>query len=290
MVDKMTKLEDLTTLYSPTWCPGCGDFGIWAAFKSAAVAEGWDNTNTCLVAGIGCHGHLLSFVKITGFEGLHGRPIPVATGIKLANHKLNVVVFTGDGDCLAEGGNHLVHGARRNHDITVVLHDNAVYGLTTGQTSPASPEGYKSKSTPAGSVEEPIYPLALAIASGATWVGRGYAGEIPKLTALLKEAVAHKGFALLDVLQPCATFNKEYTHEYFQENTYWLPESYDAGDKMEALKKAWEWGPKRIALGVVYKKEKPSYEEMIGLAGGKPTLVEREEGVRQVGEELEKFM
>jgi len=119
----MTQLTDLTTPNQPNWCPGCGDFGIWAAFKNAAVKQGWDNTNTCIVAGIGCHGHIVNFVKITSFEGLHGRPLPVATGIKFANHKLNVIVFTGDGDCLSEGGNHYLHAARRNQNITVILHE-----------------------------------------------------------------------------------------------------------------------------------------------------------------------
>jgi 2-oxoglutarate ferredoxin oxidoreductase subunit beta len=146
---------------------------------------------------------MLNYVKLCGFEGLHGRPIPVACGIKMANHNLNVVVFTGDGDCLAEGGNHLVHAARRNHNITVMLHDNAVYGLTTGQASPRSPTGYKSKSTPEGSVDEPTNPLALAIVSGATWVAREYASNIAKLSELMIEAVEHRGFSLLDILQPC---------------------------------------------------------------------------------------
>ena len=151
-------------LHSPntlTWCSGCGDFGIWSAFMAAAAQAKWNNTNTALVAGIGCHGHIVNFLELTSFEGLHGRAIPVAAGIKLVNHKLNVFVFTGDGDALAEGGNHLIHAARRNQDLTVIIHDNAIYGLTTGQTSPRSPLGFKSKSTPFGNIEEPLQPLRL---------------------------------------------------------------------------------------------------------------------------------
>jgi 2-oxoglutarate ferredoxin oxidoreductase subunit beta len=139
---------------TPTWCPGCGDFGIWTAFQNAASMANWNNTNTVLVAGIGCHGHIVNFMDITSFEGLHGRAIPVASGIKMANHNLNVFVFTGDGDSLSEGGNHFSHAARRNQNLTVIIHDNAIYGLTTGQTSPRSPIGFQSKSTPNGNINE----------------------------------------------------------------------------------------------------------------------------------------
>src|SRR3972149_490933 len=135
----MTSMQDLKTQCFPNWCPGCGNLAIWSAFKNAAVANTWDNANTALVAGIGCHGHMVNFVKITSFEGLHGRALPVATGVKLANHDLNVFVFTGDGDCLGEGGNHFIHACRRNHDLTVIIHDNSLYSLTTGQTSPTTP-------------------------------------------------------------------------------------------------------------------------------------------------------
>jgi len=258
----MIKLEDLTTKCNPTWCPGCGNFGIWGAFKNAVVKQGWDNTNSVLVAGIGCHGNFVNFIKLTSFEGLHGRAIPVATGIKLANHKLNVFVFSGDGDCLGEGGNHLLHGARRNHDLTVMIHDNELYSLTTGQTSPASPHGLKTKSTPFGNPDYPISPVTLAIAAGATFVARGYAGDIPRLTELIIKANAHKGFSVIDVLQPCVTFNKDFNHKFFQENTYQL-ENYDATNKEEAFKKSLEWGLKQIPLGIFYKEEKPSYEESL---------------------------
>lgn len=266
------KLQDLTTKCSPNWCPGCGDFAIWGAYKNAAVKQGWDNSNTALVAGIGCHGHIINFVKTNSFEGLHGRALPVATGIKIANHRLNVIVFTGDGDCLGEGGNHFIHTCRRNHDLTVLLHDNAVYGLTTGQTSPVSPHGYKSKSTPEGNFDNPISPLSLAIASGATFVARVYAGNIPMLTDLIIKANDHKGFALIDILQPCVTFNKEYTHPFFQANTYQLGSDYDPTNRTAAFAKSLEWGLKQIPVGIFYQVEKPTYEDQLSQLQNTPLV------------------
>lgn len=256
------QLADLTTICSPNWCPGCGDLAIWGAFKNAAVQDGWDSTNTGLVAGIGCHGHLLNFTKLVSFEGLHGRAIPVASGLKLSNHRLNVFVFTGDGDCLSEGGNHFIHAGRRNIDLTIFIHDNAIYGLTTGQTSPTSPMGFKTKSTPDGNIDNPLNPLTMAIASGATFVARGYAGDIPGLAALMIKAKNHKGLSVVDILQPCVTFNKEYTHSYYRENTYQLEASHNAQNKTAAFEKALEWGPKQIPLGVFYDVQAPTYESL----------------------------
>lgn len=285
----MTQLSDLNTPCSPTWCPGCGDFAIWAAFKNAAVRSGWDNTNTVLVAGIGCHGHILNFTKLTSFEGLHGRAIPVATGIKLANHNLNVFVFTGDGDCFGEGGNHFIHACRRNHNITVFIHDNAIYGLTTGQTSPTSPHEYKSKSTPGGNPDYPINPLSLAIASGATFVARGYAGNIPDLTELMIKANAHQGMTVVDILQPCVTWNKDYTHTYYQENTYQLDLNYEAANKEVAFKKSLEWGPKQIPLGIFYKVSQPTHESQIPQIANGP-LVNNSPERKDLTELFKKFV
>jgi len=268
-------LQELQTPYAPNWCPGCGNLNIWASFKNAAVKEGWDNTNTALVAGIGCHGHILNFVKLTSFEGLHGRALPVASGLKLANNRLNVFVNVGDGDCLGEGGNHFVHTARRNHDITVLLHDNTLYALTAGQTSPATEKGMKTKSTPYGNPDEPVYPLALAIASGATFVARAYSGDMEKLTELIIEANKHKGFAFIDILQPCVTFNKVCTHAMYRENTYYLGDDYDPTNKQEALAKAYEFGEKKIPLGIFYREEKPTVESQFAQISEKP-LVDQE--------------
>lgn len=268
----MPTLADLQTPYFPTWCPGCGNFTIWAAFKNAAVKQGWDNTNSVLVAGIGCHGHLVNYTKLTAFEGLHGRALPVATGIKIANNRLNVFVFSGDGDSLAEGGNHFVHAARRNHDIKVILHDNAIYGLTTGQTSPMTPLGFKSKSTPDGNIDDPIAPITLAIAAGAGFVARGFAGDIPQLTDLFIQASKHPGYALVDVLQPCVTFNKNYSHAFYRENTYYLGADHDVTNREQAFARSLEWGPKKIALGVMYKSDRPSYESQIEQLTNKPLI------------------
>lgn len=271
-----------------TWCPGCGDFGIWTAFKQAATKQGWDNSNTAIVAGIGCHGHIVNFIKLTSFEGLHGRPIPVASGIKMANHDLNVFVFTGDGDCLAEGGNHFIHAARRNQNITVILHDNAVYGLTTGQTSPRSPKGFKSKSTPQGNIEEPLHPLRMALAAGATFLGREYAGNIPQLTELMIKASEHEGFAVVQVLQPCVTFNHIYSHAFYQENTYAVGPDYDPTNKVAAYEKLLEWGEKQIPVGVLYQVEQPTYEEQIPQIG-KKSLVGQGARKREIKDLLKRY-
>ena len=281
-------LDDLQTPYSPNWCPGCGNLNIWSAFKDAAVKEGWDNTNTAVVAGIGCHGHILNFVKLTSFESLHGRAIPVATGIKIANNKLNVFVHTGDGDCLAEGGNHFMHACRRNHDITILLHDNSLYALTSGQASPATQHGVVTKSTPSGNPDEPLYPLAIAIASGATFVARAYTGDIPKLTELIIEANNHKGISVIDILQPCVTFNKICTHRFYQENTYYLGKDYDSTDREKAFSKALEFGEKKIPLGVFYNVEKPSYESQIEQIS-KETLVDKTPNLKDMNSLFKKY-
>jgi len=268
----MTKIDDLKTPHFPSWCPGCGNLNIWSSFKNAAVQEGWDNSNSAIVAGIGCHGHIVNFMKMNSFEGLHGRALPVATGVKMVNHRLNVFVFTGDGDCFGEGGNHFIHACRRNHDLTVLIHDNTLYALTTGQTSPLSEHGFKTKSTPQGNPDEPFNPLALAIVSGATFVARAYAGDMPKLTEIIVAANKHKGLSLIDILQPCVTFNKVCTHGYYRENTYYLEPDYDPTNKQKALDRAFEFGEKKIPLGIFYKSDKPSYEEQIPQIKDKPLI------------------
>ena len=277
----------LTTPNKLNWCPGCGNFGIWTAFKDAAVTEDWNNGNTVMVAGIGCHGHMVNFVKLTAFEGLHGRAIPVASGIKIANQRLNVFVFTGDGDCLSEGGNHFLHAARRNQNITVILHDNAIYGLTTGQTSPRSPRTYRSKSTPAGSRGEPLHPLRVAITAGATFAARWYSGDIAGLTDLMIRANRHKGFAVIDVLQPCVTFNHLYTHMYYQRHTYELEDTHDKTDIQAALKKTYEWDEGKIPVGVFYEVSRPTYEEQMTAGSDKPLM--KTAGKREIDALIESF-
>ncbi len=262
--------DSLKTNFLPTWCPGCGDFGIWKSLQDALAALGIGTDDGLLVYGIGCHGNMSDWMKMYGFTGLHGRALPVAQGAKLANHTLPVVVISGDGDCLGEGGNHFIHAAKRNPDITVMIHDNQVYGLTTGQASPTAKQGFKTKSTPEGVVDEPVNPLLLAIAAGATFVARGFAGDMPGLTKLMKDAITHKGFSVVDILQPCVTFDKVHTYTWYRPRLYKLEDSgYTPDNKMKAIEKAMEWEDK-IPVGVVYQETRPTSEEREPALSGAP--------------------
>lgn len=258
----MPKGDTYNTSHAPTWCPGCGDFGIWISLKMALADLGLDPHTTAIVYGIGCSGNMANTVKAYGFHGLHGRPIPAAEGIKLANHALNVIVVAGDGDTYGEGMNHFLSSIRGNHDITMLVHDNQVYGLTTGQTSPTSEKGYESKSTPAGVIEEPVHPVPLALAAGAGFVARGFAGNTPQLTDLIKQAIQHKGFSLVDVLQPCVTFNKHNTFQWFYQRVYDLAkEGYQPNDWNAAMAKARE--TERLPTGVFYTDGRPPYHAAV---------------------------
>jgi 2-oxoglutarate ferredoxin oxidoreductase subunit beta len=253
-------LNDFDTPNRPTWCPGCGNFGIWLSLKNAFVKLGIPAEQAFLVYGVGCHGNMNNWMKVYGLEGLHGRTLPVAQAVKLANHDLTVVAVSGDGDGLGEGGNHFLHAAKRNPDISVIIHDNGVYGLTTGQASPTAKKGTKTKSTPDGVTDEPVNPLTLAITAGATFVARGFAGDTPHLTELLAEAMNHKGFALVDVLQPCVTFNKINTYAWYRQRIYKLEsEGYVPDNKMKAFEKAMEWGD-RIPTGIIYRENRETNE------------------------------
>lgn len=253
--------DSLKTNFLPTWCPGCGDFGIWMALRDSLSKLGIGSDDGLIVYGIGCHGNMYDWMNMYGFAGLHGRALPVAQGAKLANHKLPVIVISGDGDCLGEGGNHFIHAAKRNPDITVFIHNNEVYGLTTGQASPTAQIGFKTKSTPEGAVDEPINPLTLALTAGATFVARGFAGDMPGLTEIMKKAVEHKGFSVVDILQPCVTFDKVHTYAWYRSRLYKLEtENYVPDNKLKALEKAMEWGD-RIPLGIFYKQDKPTSED-----------------------------
>lgn len=257
----MSSVNDFTTPHFPNWCPGCGDFGIWAAVKGALVRLGWTPTDFVIVYGIGCHGHMINFLKSYGFDGLHGRPVPVAEGIKLANKGLNVLVVAGDGDTFGEGTNHLVHAARRNHNLTMIVHDNQVYGLTTGQTAPTAESGFKTKSTPFGVLEQAINPLTITIAAGATFVARGFAGDIAYATELIVAGVNHKGFSYIDVFQPCVTFNHVNTYQWYRERVYKLGPDHNKRDKAAAFSKALE--VERLPTGVFYEEDRSIYEEEI---------------------------
>lgn len=249
------------TNFLPTWCPGCGDYGIWKALQGAFTKLQIGTNEGLIVYGIGCHGNMYDWMNMYGFIGLHGRTLPVAQGVKLANHTLPVVVVSGDGDGLGEGGNHFIHAAKRNPDITVIIHDNQVYGLTTGQAAPTAKAGFKTKSTPDGVTDEPLSPLSLALTAGATFVARGFAGDLPGLTELMAMAVEHKGFAVVDVMQPCVTFDKVHTYQWYRQRLYKLEATgYVPDNKLKAMEKAMEWGDK-IPLGVFYREDKPTSED-----------------------------
>jgi len=276
------EMKDLQTRQNPNWCPGCGDYGILAALKAALIELNFDIKNVVIVTGIGCGSKINHWVKCYGFESLHGRPIPVATGVKLANPDLKVIAIGGDGDAYGLGMGHFIHAMRRNLDITYIVQDNQVYGLTTGQTSPTSDRGTKSKSTPFGAIEVPVNPIDLAFGSGATFIARGYAGDLKHLTSLIVQGVKHEGFALIDTLQPCVSFNKINTYDFFNKRVYKLEE--DKSYKMpfidengmfdtsigDAMKRSREWNEK-IPIGVFYKGFRPTYESSeIGLSEGRP--------------------
>ncbi len=256
----------------PTWCPGCGDYGIWMSLKEALAKQGIGPEDGLIVYGVGCHGNMYDWMNIYGFSGLHGRTLPVAQGVKLANHKLPVIVVSGDGDGLGEGGNHFLHAAKRNPNITVILHDNQVYGLTTGQASPTAKPGFVTKSTPEGSVDNPVNPLLISIAAGATYVARAFAGDTPGLIQIMSDAIAHKGFSIVDVLQPCVTFDKVHTYQWYRQRVYQLKdENYVPDNKLKAIEKAMEWGDK-IPLGVFYKEDKPTSEDHEAALAGDPLI------------------
>jgi 2-oxoglutarate ferredoxin oxidoreductase subunit beta len=256
------------------WCPGCGDFGILTAVTKAILLLDLNPKDVLLVSGIGQAAKLPHYVRCNCFNGLHGRALPAAAGAKIANRSLTVIVTTGDGDCYGEGGNHLIHNIRRNIDITVVVHDNQIYGLTKGQASPTTQQGYVTKVQTQGVVLEPIRPLELAISLGCGFVARGFSGDPDHLASLIVQGVRHKGFSLIDVLQPCVTFNRLNTHAWYRERVYKIDEgAYNPGDRAAAYAKAAEWGDK-IPIGVIFKNEKPSYSERTGL-DALPPLVEQ---------------
>jgi 2-oxoglutarate ferredoxin oxidoreductase subunit beta len=269
----MVSIQDFSG-YQPTWCPGCGDWGIGMAIKKALVELNYSPDQVAVVFGIGCSGNMNDFLNAYGLHSLHGRALPNAIGIKLANHKLPVLAVVGDGDCYGEGGNHFIHACRGNHDITVIVHDNGVYGLTTGQSAPTAPKGYRSKSTPLGLIEAPVNPLALALTSGATFVAQGFAGDLNHLVLILKEAITHKGFSLVNVLQPCVTFNKVNTYQYYLQRVYKLEKDYQKDNFKLALDKALEVNEEKFPLGVIYQVKRPCYHESLPQTSSLP-LVEK---------------
>ncbi len=257
----MPKIDDYKG-QTPAWCQGCGNFGMLKAFKDAVVELGIEPHQFTIVSGIGQAGKFPHYLKCNTFNGLHGRTLPVATGIRLSNHDMLVFAVAGDGDCYGEGGNHLNHAVRRNVNVKLIVHDNQIYGLTKGQASPTSMEGMTTKNQPFGVFSEQLNPMALAVALDCSFVARAFAGDIPHLKGIIQEAVKHKGFSLVDVLQPCVTFNKINTYEWYRQRVYRIESDYNPENKIEAFKKALEWGD-RIPIGVIYKNHRPILEERI---------------------------
>lgn len=256
----MSTLQDFAG-YKPTWCPGCGNWGIGMAIKMAFVEMGLTPSNVMISFGIGCSGNMNDFINGYGMHGLHGRAITTAVGMKLANHKMPVCAVVGDGDCYGEGGNHFLHACRGNHDVKVIIHDNRVYGLTTGQVSPMADKGQKSKSTPGGTIETPIDPLALAITQGASFVAQTFAGDTKHMVETIRKAFEHTGFAVVNVLQPCVTFDKKSTYQYYMQHIYKLEAGYDPTNKIAALEKAFEVQTEKYPLGVIYQSPRGAYHE-----------------------------
>jgi len=265
----MATIAELNSGHLPAWCPGCGDFGILAALKGALVKLQIPPENTVVVSGVGCGSKLPHFIKTYGFEGLHGRALPPATGIHLANDRLTVVAVGGDGDGCGIGMGHFVHTMRRNVNICYIVQDNEIYGLTTGQTSPTTKKGIKTKSTPFGAIEQEICPSLIALAAGATFVARGFAGDVAHLTSLIEQGISHRGVAFIDVLQPCVSWRKDLPYSLYQSKVYKLEESgHDPTNFEAAVAKARE--SERWPIGVFYKVQKPIYTDEIPFIKDKP--------------------
>jgi len=256
--------RQLITDAQNTWCPGCGNFTIQHTLKTILSEMEKEETNlddVVILSGIGCHAKIADYLNINSFYAIHGRAIPVASGIKCANKNLKVICCVGDGDAYAEGLDHLIFAAKRNIDITVIVHNNRVYGLTTGQYTPTSPLGFKGKSTPLGTLEYPLNPLELMLASGATYIARGYTRKMDLLKTLIRGAINHKGFAFIDVLQICATFFN--MTDYYNAQIYELP-TYDRSNASIACEKVKEWDYNNkapISLGLFYQRTAPTFDE-----------------------------
>jgi 2-oxoglutarate/2-oxoacid ferredoxin oxidoreductase subunit beta len=246
----------------PAWCPGCGNFSILKAFKEAMTELEIEPHRLAVVSGIGQAGKFPHYIRCNTFNGLHGRSVPVATGLKLANHTLHVVAVGGDGDMYGEGGNHLIHAMRRNIGISVFVHNNQIYGLTKGQASPTSMEGTMTSNQPFGVLSEPLNPLAMAVALDCSFVGRGYVADQEHLKALIKTAIQHKGFSLVDILQPCVSFNKVNTYEWYGKRVYRIAGNHDPENRVDAFQKALEWG-ESIPIGIIYRNNRTAFEERV---------------------------
>ena len=282
----MVKMTDYAGS-QPAWCPGCGNFAILNALKKALVELDLEPHRVLMVSGIGQAGKLPHYTRGNVLNVLHGRTLPAAAGAKIANPELTVIAVGGDGDGYGEGGNHFLHSARRNHDITYLVHNNQVYALTKGQASPTSDQGFVTKTTPHGA-STPLNSMAVAIAAGGTFVARGFSGDIDHLVGLIKSGIQHRGFALIDILQPCVSFNHKNTHAWYKERVYKLEAAYRPSDRSAAMEKALEWG-ERIPIGVIYQQERPTFEDELTVLRKGP-LVKQPMDPMQVTALLDEFV
>ncbi|MNO34454.1 2-oxoglutarate oxidoreductase subunit KorB [compost metagenome] len=260
----MATFKEFRNNIKPNWCPGCGDFSIQAAIQRAAANVGLEPEGLAVISGIGCSGRISGYINAYGLHGIHGRALPIAQGVKLANRELTVIASGGDGDGFAIGMGHTVHAIRRNVNITYIVMDNQIYGLTKGQTSPRSGEGFKTKSTPEGSIESALSPLEVALASGATFVAQSFSSDIKQLTSLIEQGIQHEGFSLINVFSPCVTFNKVNTYDWFKDNIINLETmpDYDPSNRVLAMNTLMETGS--MITGLIYQnKAKKSYENQI---------------------------
>jgi 2-oxoglutarate ferredoxin oxidoreductase subunit beta len=259
----MVTLDDFMSDDSVAWCPGCGNHAILNAVKQALLELKLQPHDIAFVSGIGQAAKAPHYLRCNAFNGLHGRTLPVATGMKLANHELTVLAEGGDGDGYTEGGNHFIHALRRNVDITYLVHNNQVYGLTKGQTSPTSDLGFVSNTTPMGSLSPPLNPLLLAISMNGSFVARGFSGEQDHLAQIIRDGIRHKGFSFIDILQPCVSFNKVNTFQWYKERIYHIHKDsyYEPTDRAQAFLRAQEWGEK-IPIGVIYRTERPCLNDL----------------------------
>ncbi|MBH9965402.1 2-oxoacid:ferredoxin oxidoreductase subunit beta [Rossellomorea oryzaecorticis] len=260
----MATFKDFRNNVKPNWCPGCGDFSVQASIQRAAANVGLDPENLAVVSGIGCSGRISGYINSYGFHGIHGRSLPIAQGLKMANKDLTVIASGGDGDGFAIGLGHTIHAIRRNVDITYIVMDNQIYGLTKGQTSPRSSSGFKTKSTPQGSIEPALAPMEMALTAGATFVAQSFSSDLKELTALIEAGLNHKGFSLINVFSPCVTYNKINTYDWFKENLTKLAdvEGYDPSNREQAMNVLME--KEGLVTGLIYQNsEQPSYQELV---------------------------
>lgn len=260
--------------YETAWCPGCGNFNILESLKRALTELGKDPYEVLMVAGIGQAAKLPQYISANSFCGLHGRAIPAAVAAKMANDNLTVIVDSGDGDTYGEGGNHFIHNIRRNTNITHFIHDNQIYGLTKGQASPTSGIGLVTGAQTTGNINAPLNPVALAITLGAGFVARAFSGDMDQLVSIMKEAISYKGYAMVDIFQPCVTFNHINTFSFYKNRVYSLDENYDPSNKLAALEKAMEFGDK-IPTGILYREDKESFSERNVVLNKGTALIDR---------------